>query len=54
MPPLPALLPQTGPAVAITVPGLGLTAASYGGLVDALTVIGLAAGLRERVGTVRR
>ena len=29
-------------------------AATAGGLVDALTVIGLAAGLRERVGTVRR
>lgn len=38
MPPLPVLLPSAGPAVAVIVPGLGLSAASYGGLVDALGV----------------
>jgi len=36
MPPHPVLLPPAGRPVAVAVPGLGLTAASYGGLIDAL------------------
>jgi pimeloyl-ACP methyl ester carboxylesterase len=58
MPPHSVLLPPAGRPVAVVVPGLGLTAVSYGGLVDALgaavptAVVALPSmGLRAEPGT---